>query len=247
MGLLIKGGRVITHADDYQADIYCEGETITRIEPAIDQASLRSDIEVIDASGKYVFPGFIDPHVHIYLPFMGTEAKDDWTSASKAALVGGTTTLIEMICPGPDDEPTDAFETWLQMLFSGEDTGEDSPFRRWTWHNDEIHEREHVKWANSDNVRELLEMAQQRGGPEAFEAIAGDIALHIEEHRFGILETLALQADAQAPAPSKGAPTAQGPKGAAQGLSNSNREAGTTRSVPSGSQEGAQGGEQGPV
>lgn len=113
MGLLVKGGRVITHADDRRADVYCEGETISRIEPAIDPASLPDDTEVIDASGKYVFPGFIDPHVHVHLPFMGTHAKDDWASASKAALAGGTTSLIEMICPGPSDEPMDAFETWL--------------------------------------------------------------------------------------------------------------------------------------
>lgn len=43
---------------------------------------------MVDATGKYVFPGFIDPHVHVYLPFMGTFAKDDYISASKAALVG---------------------------------------------------------------------------------------------------------------------------------------------------------------
>ncbi len=58
-------------------------------------------------------PGFIDPHVHIYLPFMGTRAKDTHESASKAALVGRTTTFIEMICPGRDDQPMDAFELWL--------------------------------------------------------------------------------------------------------------------------------------
>ncbi len=112
MPLLIRGGRIITAIDDFCADIYCEGETITRIGPGIDTATLPSDTEVIDASGKYVFPGFIDPHVHIHLPFMGTNAKDDYESASKAALVGGTTTLIEMICPGPDDEPMEAFHEW---------------------------------------------------------------------------------------------------------------------------------------
>src|SRR5207237_7820086 len=69
--------------------------------------------EIVDASGKYVFPGFIDPHVHIYLPFMGTFAKDTHETASKAALVGGTTTLIEMICPARSDEPMAAFELWL--------------------------------------------------------------------------------------------------------------------------------------
>ena len=52
-----------------------------------------------------MFPGFIDPHVHIYLPFMGTFAKDDYASASRAALVGGTTTLIEMCCPARGRRP----------------------------------------------------------------------------------------------------------------------------------------------
>lgn len=115
MPLLIKHGRVITATDDYTADIYCQGETISRIEPTIDPRTLPArseDLEIVDASGKYVFPGFIDPHVHIYLPFMGTYAVDDYESASRAALAGGTTTLIEMICPGPTDQPLEAFETW---------------------------------------------------------------------------------------------------------------------------------------
>ena len=112
MSILIRNGRIITATDDYVADIYCAGETISRIEPAIDPQTLPPDTEVIDASGKYVFPGFIDPHVHIYLPFMGTFAADDYASASRAALAGGTTTLIEMICPGPADQPWEAFELW---------------------------------------------------------------------------------------------------------------------------------------
>ncbi len=112
MGVLIKGGRIVTATDDYTADIYCADETITRIESAIEAAALPSGTEVIDASGKIVFPGFIDPHVHIHLPFMGTNACDDYESASKAALAGGTTTLIEMICPGPQDEPLAAFKEW---------------------------------------------------------------------------------------------------------------------------------------
>ena len=57
--------------------------------------------------GKFVFPGFIDPHVHIYLPFMGTFAKDTYETASKAALVGGTTTLIEMCCPSRKEDALD--------------------------------------------------------------------------------------------------------------------------------------------
>jgi len=119
MALLIKGGRVVTAEDDMLADVYCEGETISRIAPAIEPGEVAPGAEVIDARGKLVFPGFIDPHVHIHLPFMGTHARDDHDSASRAALAGGTTTLIEMICPGPSDEPLEAFETWLGKAQAG--------------------------------------------------------------------------------------------------------------------------------
>lgn len=115
MALLIRGGRIITATQDYVADIFCADETITKIGPDLDPRSLNvdpADLETIEAQGRYVFPGFIDPHVHIYLPFMGTYAADDYDSASRAALAGGTTTLIEMICPGPSDAPWDAFELW---------------------------------------------------------------------------------------------------------------------------------------
>ena len=112
MPLLVKNGRIISATDDYRADIYCADEQITRIEKSIDESKLPKRTEVVDARGKYVFPGFIDPHVHIYLPFMGTYAADDYESASKAALAGGTTTLIEMICPGPKDQPWEAYQLW---------------------------------------------------------------------------------------------------------------------------------------
>ena len=109
MALLIKNGRIVTSTDDYTADIYCEDQTITAIGANLSAAD---GAEVIDADGKYVFPGFIDPHVHIYLPFMGTYSKDDYESASKAALVGGTTTLIEMCCPGRTDDALESYRLW---------------------------------------------------------------------------------------------------------------------------------------
>ena len=118
MALLIQQGRIIDGTDDRIADVYVEGETIARIADNIDPASV-PDAEIIDASGKYVFPGFVDPHVHIHLPFMGTNAIDDHASATKAALVGGTTSLIEMICPGPDDEPKAAFDEWMALAQAG--------------------------------------------------------------------------------------------------------------------------------
>jgi D-hydantoinase len=109
MSLLIRNGEIVTPDSRYVADILCEGETITRIDRGIEAAA---GTEVIDASGKYVFPGFIDPHTHIYLPFMGTYSRDTYETASKAALVGGTTTIFDMCCPSRAEEPMAGFETW---------------------------------------------------------------------------------------------------------------------------------------
>lgn len=109
MSLLVRNGTIVTATDKYVADIYCEGETITLIGENLE---VPAGTRVIDATGKFVFPGFIDPHVHIYLPFMGTYAKDDYDSASRAALVGGTTTLIEMCCPSRTENSLESFELW---------------------------------------------------------------------------------------------------------------------------------------
>ena len=109
MSLLLKNADIINADTRYTADILCQGETITRIDQNIPATA---GTEVIDAQGKYVFPGFIDPHTHIYLPFMGTVSKDNYESGTKAALVGGTTTILEMVCPSRDMPPAEGFATW---------------------------------------------------------------------------------------------------------------------------------------
>jgi dihydropyrimidinase len=112
MPLLIKNGEIVTASERYKADIYCEDETITRVDRDL---SAPPAATVVDASGKFVFPGFIDPHVHIYLPFMGTFSKDTYETGSKAAIVGGTTTLIEMCCPSRRDDALKGFELWMSQ------------------------------------------------------------------------------------------------------------------------------------
>lgn len=109
MSLLIKNGEIVTAETRYKADIFCERDKITRIGKNLDAPP---KAKVIDAKGKYIFPGFIDPHVHIYLPFMGTFARDDYESGSKAALMGGTTTMIEMCCPAKGDDHLKAYQEW---------------------------------------------------------------------------------------------------------------------------------------
>jgi dihydropyrimidinase len=109
MALLIRNGEIVTVGSRIQADIYVENETITRIGRDLEAPP---DTEVIDAAGKLVFPGFIDPHVHIYLPFMATFAKDTHETGSIAALIGGTTTYIEMCCPNRNDDALEGYQLW---------------------------------------------------------------------------------------------------------------------------------------
>lgn len=81
MKTLIKAGRVVTAVDDYNADILIDGETVTTIGKSLD---MEADV-VIDASGKLVIPGGIDPHTHMELPFGGTQSSDDFFTGTRAA------------------------------------------------------------------------------------------------------------------------------------------------------------------
>ena len=109
MPLLIRNADLITADSRSRADLYVEDETITRIGQHLDAPP---GTEIIDATGKLVFPGFIDPHVHLYLPFMSTFAKDTHETGSIAALVGGTTTYIEMCCPNRHDDALEGYHLW---------------------------------------------------------------------------------------------------------------------------------------
>ncbi|HEX8292164.1 MAG TPA: dihydropyrimidinase [Pyrinomonadaceae bacterium] len=91
MKTLLRNGRVITAVDDYKADILIEGETVSTIGAKLD---VEADV-VIDAGGKLVIPGGIDPHTHMELPFGGTESSDDFRTGTVAAAHGGTTTIID--------------------------------------------------------------------------------------------------------------------------------------------------------
>ncbi|MDX2080851.1 MAG: dihydropyrimidinase [Terrimicrobiaceae bacterium] len=111
MSLLIKNGDIVTGDSRYVADIYCEDETITAIGRDL---PVPPGAEIVDARGKYVFPGFIDPHTHIYLPFMGTFSKDDYVSGTQCAIAGGTTTLFDMCCPSRAEASIDGYRTWRE-------------------------------------------------------------------------------------------------------------------------------------
>ena len=109
MSLLIKNGEMVTAEDRRIVDILCEGEKIAHIRENI---TAPPGTPVIDARGQYVFPGFIDPHAHVHLPLKDTCAKDTYETAGRAALIGGTTCLIDFISPARDQEPLRALEIW---------------------------------------------------------------------------------------------------------------------------------------
>ncbi len=93
MNSLIKNGTLITASETFQADILIEGETISLIGKDL----THPNAEVIDASGKLIMPGGIDPHVHLDLPMFGTVSSDDHYTGHKAAAFGGTTTAMDFV------------------------------------------------------------------------------------------------------------------------------------------------------
>ena len=108
MSLLIKNGNIVTAADNYVADIFIEGEKISSIGKNL---SVKAD-EIIDATGLLVFPGAIDPHVHLEMPFMGTFSSDTYETGTRAALHGGTTTVIDFILQKQGHSLHDAYKEW---------------------------------------------------------------------------------------------------------------------------------------
>ena len=108
MSTLIKNGRIITAADDYIADIFIEGETISAIGKNL---NVTADT-IIDAKGLLVMPGGIDPHVHIAMPFMGTFSSDDYETGTRAALHGGTTTVIDFVLQTQGKSLQNALDDW---------------------------------------------------------------------------------------------------------------------------------------
>src|SRR5215213_1816899 len=108
MSILIKNGRVITADADFTADIFVVDETIQMIGKNL---GVQADAE-IDATGKLVFPGGIDPHVHLDMPFMGTFSSDNYETGTRAALFGGTTMVIDFILQKQGNSLQSALDEW---------------------------------------------------------------------------------------------------------------------------------------
>jgi dihydropyrimidinase len=108
MKTLIKNGRIVTAVDDYHADILIEDGTVSLIGKTLE---IEAD-KVIDASGKLVIPGGIDPHTHMDLPFGGTSSSDDFFTGTRAAAFGGTTTIIDFAVQNKGESMLKGVDTW---------------------------------------------------------------------------------------------------------------------------------------
>ncbi len=172
-GLVIRNGEIVTSSQRYVADILCEDGVIAAIGKSLDVVA---GTEEYDASGKFVFPGFIDPHTHIYMPFMGSFTADTYETATIAALCGGTTTLIDFVIPDRDGSPLAALETWRKAA-------EGNAACDWTWHMA-------VTRFDAEVARELEQIVQ--GGITSFKVfLAYGGALGIDDAELYEVMTLA--------------------------------------------------------
>jgi dihydropyrimidinase len=96
MGILIKNGTIVTADASRLGDIRCRDGKIAELGEGLETISGE---ELVDASGQYVFPGGVDPHVHMELPVAGTVSADDFESGTAAGIAGGTTTIIDFVHP----------------------------------------------------------------------------------------------------------------------------------------------------
>jgi dihydropyrimidinase len=95
MGLLIRNGTIVTADREWRSDIRCADGRIVEIGESLESAGEKT----VDASAQYVFPGGIDPHVHMELPVAGTVSSDDFETGTAAAIAGGTTTILDFVHP----------------------------------------------------------------------------------------------------------------------------------------------------
>jgi dihydropyrimidinase len=112
MSVLIKGGRIVTAADDYVGDVFADDGKVALLGTSLDVTADK----VIDAKGKIVMPGAIDPHTHLEMFFGGTTTCDDFTSGTTAAAFGGTTTLIDFCIQAPGMTFAEALEAYHEKL-----------------------------------------------------------------------------------------------------------------------------------
>src|SRR6516162_7766710 len=112
MRTLIRNGHIVTATDSYTADVLVEDSTVAVIGNDL-SGIVGSPDSTIDATGKLVIPGGIDPHTHMDLPFGGTSASDDFETGTRAAAFGGTTAIIDFAVQYRGQALNEALDVWF--------------------------------------------------------------------------------------------------------------------------------------
>ncbi|MFN4163177.1 MAG: dihydropyrimidinase [Ferrovibrio sp.] len=134
MAILVRGGTVVNADCSQRADVLVDGGTIKAVGTDLETPA---GAEIVDAGGAYVMPGGIDPHTHMELPFMGTTASEDFFSGTTAAMVGGTTMIIDFVIPDPQENLLAAFRKWRGW---SEKSASDYSFHvAVTWWDESVH------------------------------------------------------------------------------------------------------------
>ena len=145
MSILIKNGRIVSAADDFIGDILIEDEKIK----AIGEDLGNEADQIIDANGKWIMPGGIDPHVHLDMPFMGTFSSDDYSTGTLAALHGGTTMVIDFILQTQGKSLHHALDQWRSR-------SDGNCFGDYSFHMA-------VTDYNDDTAKEIVQMIEEEG------------------------------------------------------------------------------------
>ncbi|MGV8965257.1 MAG: dihydropyrimidinase [Cellulomonas sp.] len=116
MKTLISGGTVVSSTGRTAADVLIDGDQIAALITPGSTAlgvDLPSHVDrVIDATGKYVIPGGVDPHTHMEMPFGGTSASDTFATGTTAAAWGGTTTIVDFVVQYAGENPLEQYARW---------------------------------------------------------------------------------------------------------------------------------------
>ena len=112
MSVLIRNGRVVTAVDDYRADVFVDGETVALIGSGLERGLEVAADRVIDATGKLVLPGGVDPHTHMEMPFGGTHSSDTFETGTRAAAFGGTTCIVDFAIQTRGTSTLAGLDTW---------------------------------------------------------------------------------------------------------------------------------------
>lgn len=188
MKTLIRGGLVVTEKGAAQRDVLIDGERIS----AVGQNLSGAGAEVVEAAGKLVFPGFIDAHTHMGLPVCNTVTADDFATGTRAAILGGTTCIV-------DFATQEKGETLELGLSHWQEKAEDKSSCDYAFHmaiGDWTHSvrqelgdmiargitsfKVYLTYANQVNDRELFEIL------DALKALGGILGVHCENS--GIIE-----------------------------------------------------------